>query len=134
MRDNGTVSDSTPAGDAAPQRPAAQPAPQRPAPQQQAQPEQVTVRRAPKIPAFIAVGAVLGFFATLIVTGLFPADENVGFATLVAYFSIYGITIGVLIGAILGVVLDRLSRKRARTLQAERETVDPAPVEGELEQ
>lgn len=132
MRDNGTVSDSTPAGDAAPQRPAAQPALQQAQPQ--AQPEQVTVRRAPKIPAFIAVGAVLGFFATLIVTGLFPADENVGFATLVAYFSIYGITIGVLIGAILGVILDRRSRKRARTLQAERETVDPAPVEGELEQ
>ena len=122
------MSDSTPAGDAAPQRPAARPAPQ------QAQPEQVTVRRAPKIPAFLAVGAVLGFFATLIVTGLFPADENVGFATLVAYFSIYGITIGVLLGAILGVILDRRSRKRARTLQAERETVDPAPVEGELEQ
>lgn len=132
MRDNGKVSDSTPAGDAAPQRPAAQPAQQQAQPQ--AQPEQVTVRRAPKIPAFIAVGAVLGFFATLIVTGLFPADENVGFATLVAYFSIYGITIGVLIGAILGVILDRRSRKRARTLQAERETVDPAPVEGELEQ
>ncbi|MDO8338348.1 MAG: hypothetical protein Q7T15_08850 [Microcella sp.] len=118
------MSDSTPAGDAAPQRPAPQ----------QAQPEPVTVRRAPKIPAFMAVGAVLGFFATLIVTGLFPADENVGFATLVAYFSIYGITIGVLIGAILGVILDRRSRKRARTLQAERETVDPAPVEGEPEQ
>lgn len=114
------MSDSTPAGDAAPQ--------------QQAQPEQVTVRRAPKIPAFIAVGAVLGFLATLIVTALFPADESVGFTTLVAYFSIYGITIGVLLGAILGVVLDRRSRRRARTLQAERETVDPAPVEGELEQ
>ncbi|GAA1703402.1 hypothetical protein GCM10009792_24480 [Microcella alkalica] len=130
------MSDSTPAGDAAPQRPAAQrPAPRQPEqPRPRPQPEQVTVRRAPKIPAFIAVGAVLGFFATLIVTGLFPSDENVGFATLVAYFSIYGITIGVLIGAILGVVLDRRSRKRARTLQAERETVDPAPVEGELEQ
>lgn len=115
MRENVAVSETTPAGGPT-------------------QPEQVSVRRAPKIPAFMAVGAVLGFFATLIVTSLFPDDDKVGFATLVAYFSIYGITIGVLIGAVVGIILDRRSRKRARTVAAERETVDPAPVEGEIEQ
>lgn len=121
VRENEGVSDSTPASDAA-------------QPSTPAQPEQVSVRCAPKIPAFLVVGGALGFLGTLIATSLFPADEEVGFATLVAYFSVYGITIGVLLGAVVGIVLDRRSRKRARTLQAEREAVDPAPVEGELEQ
>lgn len=121
VRENEGVSDTTPAGDAA-------------QPRTPAQPEQVSVRRAPKIPAFLVVGGALGFLGTLIATSLFPADEEVGFATLVAYFSVYGITIGVLLGAVVGIVLDRRSRKRARTLQAEREAIDPAPVEGELEQ
>lgn len=95
--------------------------------------EQVRVRRAPKLPAFMVVGGALGFLGTLVATSLYPADGNVGFATLVAYFSLYGITIGVLLGAIIGVVLDRRSQRLARLVDADRETVDPAPVEGELE-
>jgi hypothetical protein len=115
VRDNGRVSEPTPAESAA-------------------RPEQVRVRRAPKIPAFLAVGGALGFFVTVIVTGLYPAGDQVGFATLVAYFSVYGITIGVLLGAIVGIALDRRSRRRARLITAEHETVDPAPAEGDLEQ
>lgn len=108
-----------------------------PAPEPTAQPTiertTVQVRRAPKIPAFMVVGGLLGFLATLIATSLFPADPLVGFAALLGYFSIYGVTAGVLLGAITGVVLDRRSQKRARTLQAERQVVDAAPLEGELE-
>ena len=127
VRENERVSDTTPADDAAQPGTPAQP-------RTPAQPEQVTVRRAPKIPAFLVVGGLLGFLATLIATMLYPDDDQVGYGTLVAYFSLYGITFGVLLGAIVGIVLDRRSRKRARTLQAEREAVEPAPIEGELEQ
>ncbi len=79
----------------------------------------VQVRRAPK-------------------TSLFPADPQVGFAALLGYFSLYGVTAGVLVGAIIGIVLDRRSQKRVRTLEAERQVVDAAPEglttpEGELE-
>jgi hypothetical protein len=52
----------------------------------------------------------------------------------VAYFSVYGITIGVLLGAVVGIALDRRSRRRARLISAEHETVDPSPVEGDIEQ
>ncbi len=98
----------------------------------------VQVRRAPKIPAFMVVGGLVGFLGTLVATSLFPADPQVGFAALLGYFSLYGVTAGVLVGAIIGIVLDRRSQKRVRTLEAERQVVDAAPAgsvapEGELE-
>ncbi len=93
----------------------------------------VQVRRAPKIPAFMVVGGLLGFLIVLIITPLFPVDPLVGLPALVGYFSIYGITAGVVLGALVGIVLDRRSQKRARTLDAEREVVEPLPLEGELE-
>ncbi|MFN4001272.1 hypothetical protein [Microcella sp.] len=103
--------------------------PTEPAPQR----ETVQVRRAPKIPAFMAVGGLVGFLVVLIVTPLFPADPLVGLPALVGYFSLYGVTIGVVVGALIGIVLDRRSRRQARTVAAERHVVDAAPVEGELE-
>lgn len=112
MRQNETVSDQT------------NPAPER---------ATVVVRRAPKIPAFMVVGGLLGFLVVLIITPLFPVDPLVGLPTLVGYFSLYGITAGVVLGAIVGILLDRRSQKRARTLDAEREVVEPAPLEGEFE-
>jgi hypothetical protein len=93
----------------------------------------VQVRRAPKIPAFMVVGGLVGFLATLVATSLFPADPQVGFTALLGYFSIYGVTAGVLLGAVIGIVLDRRSQKSARTVDAERQVVDAAPLEGELE-
>ncbi len=93
----------------------------------------VQVRRAPKIPAFMAVGGLLGFLIVLIITPLFPVDPLVGLPALVGYFSLYGITIGVVLGAIVAIVLDRRSQKHARTLDAEREVVEPLPLEGDLE-
>lgn len=98
--------------------------------------EQLSVRRAPKIGAFMVVGGFLGFVATLIATVSVPTDptSQVGLGTLVAYFSLYGITAGVVVGALIGIALDRVSRKRARTLEAVHEVVDPAPIEAQLDE
>lgn len=91
------------------------------------------VRRAPKIPVFMVAGGLIGFLVVLIITPLFPVDPLVGLSALIGYFSLYGITIGVVVGALVGIVLDRRSQNRARTLDAEREVVEPWPLEGELE-
>ena len=84
--------------------------------------DRVRVRRAPRIPVFIAAGAVLGALVTLILTSLFPVDPAVGFGALFAYFALYGITGGVVLGALVGIILDRVSTRRARTVEVERTT------------
>ena len=93
----------------------------------------VTVRRAPKYPVFLILGAVLGLLATLILTSLYPADPEVGFGALFGYFSLYGVPAGALIGALLAILLDVISVRRARSARAEQTTVDAPPIEGELE-
>ena len=88
----------------------------------------VTIRRAPKIPVFLVLGALVGFFGTLIVTALQPADPAVGFPALFGYFCIYGIPLGIVLGGILAVVLDRVSLRRAHRVTAEQTTVEPEPA------
>jgi hypothetical protein len=112
-----------------------------PAPSAVTSPDQVTIRRAPRFSVFILGGAVLGFLVTVLVVlltmGIDRGDqqETTGFAGLVGYFSLYGVSIGMLVGAVVAVVLDQVSSRRAARLTAERVTVDPAPetVDGELE-
>lgn len=88
--------------------------------------EQATVRRAPKIPAFLIVGGGLGAIATLILTSLQPADPAVGFAALFGYFALFGIPAGVALGAVLALILDRVSARRAKTVDVAVERVDEA--------
>ncbi len=86
------------------------------------QTSQVTVRRAPKIGVFLVVGGFVGMMTTLVLTSLFPVDPNVGFVSLFAYFSLFGIPAGVVLGALLALLLDRISRRRAKTVDAVRTT------------
>ncbi|MDP3209609.1 MAG: potassium transporter Trk [Rhodoglobus sp.] len=86
----------------------------------------VSIRRAPKIGAFIAVGAVLGALVTLVLTSLFPTDPSVGFVALFAYFALYGIPAGVLVGAVVALVLDRRSAKRAKSVDVTHDVVERA--------
>ena len=79
------------------------------------------LRRAPKLPPFVLLGAGVGLVVTLIVTGLFPADPSVGFSVLAGYFSLYGVTAGITGGIIWWLILDRRSKKRERDILAKRE-------------
>jgi len=80
------------------------------------------LRRSPKLSAFVALSAVAGFFVTLVLTGLFPADPSLGFGTLFAYFALYGITGTVGLGIVLWLVLDLRSRKRATEVILEKDS------------
>ena len=80
----------------------------------------VSIRRAPKYSAFVIVGGGIGAIVTFVLTRLFPADPQVGFWALFAYFALFGITAGVLLGALLALFFDRRSRKRAGTVVVER--------------
>jgi hypothetical protein len=91
------------------------------------------IRRAPRIGRFLFLGAAVGLIGTLILTSLYPADPNVGFAALFGYFALYGVPIGVALGAVLALVLDRLSVRRARTVTVERERIERERVEGDVE-
>ena len=91
--------------------------------------DQVKIRRAPKFGAFLAVGAVVGFIVTLILTSLFPTDPSVGLPATVAYFSLYGVSAGLVLGALVALILDRRSSKRAKSVSAVHEEVlaEPQP-------
>lgn len=103
-----------------PQPEAVQPGPPQPEPRR----EQVTIRRAPKLSVFIAIGAFLGVLTTLILTSQYPTDPAVGFPATVGYFLLFGIPAGVVLGAAVGLLIDAASRRRARTVDASRELID----------
>jgi hypothetical protein len=90
---------------------------------------QVTIRRAPKIPVFLVLGALVGLLGTLVVTALQPADPTIGFAALFGYFCVYGIPFGIVIGGVIAVLLDCVSTRRAKTVPAERTTVENATAQ-----
>lgn len=90
---------------------------------------QVTIRRAPKIPVFLVLGALVGLLGTLVVTALQPADPTIGFAALFGYFCVYGVPFGIVIGGVIAVLLDWVSIRRAKTVPAERMTVDNATAQ-----
>lgn len=89
--------------------------------------EKVTVRRAPKIPAFMIVGGGVGAIVTYILTSLQPADPAVGFGALFAYFSLFGIPAGIVLGAVVAIVIDRVSIRRARSVEVEVTAESDAP-------
>jgi hypothetical protein len=79
---------------------------------------EVSIRRAPKLSTFLAVGVLVGFLAALILTSLFPADPKVGYAATLGFFSLFGVAIGAALGAVVALVLDRRASRRARTVVA----------------
>ncbi|MFP7761518.1 hypothetical protein [Marisediminicola sp. LYQ134] len=97
--------------------------------------DRVSVRRAPRYPRFIVLGAGLAAIVTFIVTGLFPTDPLVGFGALFGYFALITVPAGALLGGLVAIILDAVASKRAKELTAERTTVDAEPeeVEGDLE-
>lgn len=89
---------------------------------------EVRIRRAPRLPVFLVLGAAFGAIATLIITALFGhVDPKIGFAATFGYFCVFGVPAGIALGALIGLLLDRRSQHRARIVTAERERVEAPP-------
>jgi len=65
---------------------------------------------------------MVGFGVTLVLTGLYEVDPSIGFATLFAYFSLYGITGSIAVGIVLWLILDFRSKRRVREITMERDS------------
>jgi hypothetical protein len=112
-------------------QPETQPEPTQPEPTQSSVETEVTVRRIPRYSRFLIIGAGLGAVITFILTASFPSDPKVGFGALFGYFLLFGMPAGVVIGAVVAILLDIGLNRRARTVMAERTTVDPLPDDDE---
>ena len=92
----------------------------------------VSVRRAPRLYRFMAVGLVLGVLITLVLTFSFPEQEDFTRLQVLGFTGIFVVAIFVAIGALVALAIDRGSRRRARTVSAERveehHTADAAPA------
>ena len=73
----------------------------------------VTIRRAPKLPVFAVLGALVGFLASLILTSAFEIDPAVGFGATLGYLALYAIPLGVVLGVVVALLLDGRASRRA---------------------
>lgn len=82
------------------------------------------VRRAPRLPVFLVLGAVLGVIAALVLTAVGQLDPKVGFGATFGYLCLWCIPLGILVGALVAIVIDQVSRRRARLVSVERASVE----------
>jgi ABC-type Fe3+-siderophore transport system permease subunit len=88
------------------------------------------VRRAPKYGVFLTVGALLGVLVALILS-FGVGEETTSPLTDVTYSSmqvfgflaLIGIAVGLAVGGFVALLFDRASRRRARTVNFDHETV-----------
>ncbi len=95
--------------------------------------DQVRVRRAPKYPAFMIVGAGAGALAAFALTAIFPVDREIGFGPTFLVLALLCVPAGIVVGGVIALLLDRSSKRHAATVAAEHTSVEPPPIEGELE-
>jgi hypothetical protein len=89
----------------------------------------VSVRRAPRYYRFMLVGLIVGIVITLILTFGFPEQDDFNRLQVFGFVGIFVVALCVGLGALIAILLDRSSRKRARTVSAERmEEHDTIPV------
>ena len=97
--------------------------------------DEVTVRRAPKVPVFLAVGALAGLVVAFAVTAAFPFQVGESSGSTFGYMALWGVVVGMLVGGVVAIVLDRRASSRSRRLAVERRRAEAEPpvVEGDLE-
>jgi membrane associated rhomboid family serine protease len=85
----------------------------------------VQIRRAPRFSVFLILGAVIGVIAAFVVTSISPDDAKISFGAVFGYSAIFGVTAGVLLAAIIALIVDRRSSRRAKTVTATIDRLQP---------
>ena len=78
------------------------------------------VRRAPRYYRFLIFGLLIGGLVTLGVTWMFPEQPDFSRLQVAGLLAIFVLPIGAALGALAALVIDRVSRRRARTIEMER--------------
>lgn len=90
--------------------------------------DRVTVRRAPRFPRFIIIGAGLGAIGSFVGTVGFDIDPQVGFGATFGFLLLFFVPTGVAFGTIVAVIFDGIATRRAKTLAAEKFTAPAATI------
>ena len=77
--------------------------------------QNVTIRRAPKLTAFIATGFIFGVVVAAFVSYGMPSDPAVGAGATFGFFALMFALVGMAVGAVVGLIVDRASRSRTAT-------------------
>ncbi|MGR0218336.1 hypothetical protein [Agromyces sp. ZXT2-6] len=91
----------------------------------------VTVRRAPRYPAFILAGVALGVLVALVLTFAFPENAEFDRGQVFGFLLLWAGAIGATLGGVVALVVDRMLAKRRREAMAEHEAthyVDDDPA------
>jgi hypothetical protein len=78
------------------------------------------MRRAPRARSFVLLGIAVGVVGVLAVSSLFPPDPALGAGLVSGYFLLWGVTIGLVAGLLTWLAADRMSKRRAKEVIAER--------------
>lgn len=94
---------------------------------------EATVRRAPKIAAFLVIGGLVGAIVALSLAGTEGvAGDDRGIALFVLF--VFCIAAGLALGAIVALIADRVSRRRAVAVTVERGAVETVKQEEPAEE
>ena len=85
----------------------------------------VTVRRAPRYSRFITLGTLVGAVVALILTAVFPANDEFDKGQVFGFLLLACAAVGVALGALVALAIDRTSARRATAVTAEHETIHP---------
>lgn len=92
--------------------------------------QRVRVRRAPKIPVFLVLGAALGIFVAMILTFAFdgsanPAPNGAVYSSgqVFGFLALICGAAGLALGGVVALILDRTVGRRSREVTVDHETV-----------
>jgi len=106
---------------ASPQSASSQSAPpEQPAPIETVSAETVRVRRTPRYARFILVGVVVCVIVAFILTYSFPQGAGYDRNTVFGFMLLVAIAVGVTLGSLAALIADRIARRRAQTVVADR--------------